>query len=232
MSASPRRSPFFAPFRILRAHPQLVLSAAIGLGALMILPPALRHSTRLLIGWNIGLIAYFILVASLISQATHQAIRRRAQLLDEGRGMILMLSVLVATASFGAIIDELATVRDLHGAEKYWGIALTLLTVITSWLFLHLTFALHYAHEYYFANIVAAETHARGIRGLDFPGSSNPNYIDFIYFAYAIGVSFATSDVNVTKTIFRSAVLVHSIIAFFYNSLILALMVNIGSNLI
>jgi len=232
MSASPRRSPFLAPVRILRAHPQLALSAAIGFGALLILPPALRHSTRLLIGWNIGLIAYFILVASLIMQANHQAIRRRAQLLDEGRAMILILSVLVATASFGAIIDELATVRDLHGGEKYWGIGLTLLTVITSWLFLHLTFALHYAHDYYFADIPVAEAHIRGVRGLDFPGAHNPNYIDFIYFAYAIGVSFATSDVNVTRTNFRITVLAHSIVAFFYNSLILALMVNIGSNLI
>ena len=232
MPASPRRSPFLAPYRILRAHPQLALSAAIGLGALVILPPGLRHSTRLLIGWNIGLIAYFILVASLIAQASHQAIRRRAQLLDEGRAMILMLSVLVATASLGAIIDELGTVRDLRGGEKYWGIGLTLLTVITSWLFLHLTFALHYAHDFYFAEISADQSHTTGVRGLDFPGVHNPNYLDFIYFAYAIGVSFATSDVNVTQTNFRAMVLVHSIIAFFYNSFILALMVNIGSNLI
>jgi uncharacterized membrane protein len=231
MSAGSRRSPFLAPARILQAHPQLTLSAAIGLGALLLLPPALRHSTRLLIAWNIGLIAYFILVASLIMQANHQAIRRRAQVLDEGRAMILMLSVLVATASFGAIIAELATVRNLHDGEKYWDIGLTLLTVMTSWLFLHLTFALHYAHDYYFADISTAEAHVRGIRGLDFPGVNNPNYIDFIYFAYAIGVSFATSDVNVTKTNFRVMVLLHSIVAFFYNSFILALMVNIGGNL-
>lgn len=232
MSASPSRSPFLAPFRILRAHPQLALSAAIGFGALLILPPPLRHSTRLLIGWNIGLIAYFILVASLIMHASHQAIRRRAQLLDEGRAVILMLSVLVVIASFGAIIAELATVRDLHGSDKYWGIGLTLLTVITSWMFLHLTFALHYAHDYYFADIPANEAHVRGMRGLEFPGAANPNYVDFIYFAYAIGVSFATSDINVTKTNVRGTVLVHSIVSFFYNSFILALMVNIGSNLI
>lgn len=232
MSASSRRSPFLAPFRILRAHPQLALSAAIGIGALIILPPALRTSTRLLIGWNIGLVAYFILVAAQIARASHQAIRRRAQLLDEGRAMILVLSVFVATASFGAIIDELASVRDLQGVAKYWGVGLTLLTVMTSWLFLHLTFALHYAHDYYFADIPADETHMRGARGLDFPGVHNPNYVDFIYFAYAIGVSFATSDVNVTKTNFRAMVLFHSIISFFFNSFIVALMVNMGSNLI
>lgn len=232
MSASHRRSPFLAPFRILRAHPQLTLSAAIGMGALMILPPGLRQSTRLLIGWNIGLIAYFILVASLIAQANHHAIRRRAQLLDEGRAMILMLSVLVATASFGAIIEELGMVKELHGVEKYWEIGLTLLTVITSWLFLHLTFALHYAHEYYFADIAASETQMRGANGLDFPGVDRPNYLDFLYFAFTIGVSFATSDVNITRPLFRATALVHSIVAFFYNSIILALMVNIGSNLI
>ena len=146
--------------------------------------------------------------------------------------MILMISVLVATASFGAIIDELGAVRELHGGQKYWGIGLTLLTVITSWLFLHLTFALHYAHDFYFADIPHHDPHARGVRGLDFPGVNNPNYVDFIYFAYAIGVSFATSDVNVTQTNFRAMVLVHSVISFFYNSFILALMVNMGSNLI
>ena len=232
MSASHRRSPILAPFRILRAHPQLALSAAIGLGALAILPPALRPSTQLLIGWNIGLIAYFILVASQISRASHQAIRRRAQLLDEGRAMILMIRVLVATASFGAIIIELGSVKELQGVEKYWGICLTLLTVITSWLFLHLTFALHYAHDYYFSDTPIHDPKTRGLRGLDFPGISNPNYLDFIYFAYAIGVSFATSDVNVTRTNFRTIVLAHSIISFFFNSFILALMVNIGGNLI
>ena len=232
MSASPRRSPLLAPFRILRAHPQLALSAAIGLGALAILPPALRPSTRLLIGWNIGLIAYFILVASQISRASHQAIRRRAQSLDEGRAMILMISVLVATASFGAIIYELGAVRELQGSDKYWGTGLTLLTVVTSWLFLHLTFALHYAHDFYFADIPNHDPHTRGVRGLDFPGVHNPDYLDFIYFSCAIGVSFATSDVNVTRSNFRAMVLIHSVISFFFNSFILALMVNMGSNLI
>lgn len=218
-----------APIRVVRARPQLFVSAVVGLGAFSLLPPEMRPFSRALVGWNIGLVFYFALVASLISSANHAAIRERARMLDEGGVMILMLTTAIACASFGAIIVELGALRDIDGLQKHWNLILTIVTVVSSWLFLHLTFALHYAHEYYLDD---EDDEGRTTVGLLFPQTDSPRYIDFLYFAYTVGVSCATSDVEVCTREFRGIVLIHALIAFFFNTMILALLVNIGSNII
>ena len=223
------RARLLAPIRVIRARPQLFVSAIVGLAAYTILPPEMRPFSRALVGWNIGLVFYFALVASLISSANHTVIRQRARMLDEGGVMILMLTTAIACASFGAIIVELGALRDVEGLHKHWNLILTIVTVINSWLFLHLTFALHYAHEYYLDEIEdGGETKV----GLLFPERESPSYIDFLYFSYTIGVSGATSDVEVCTREFRGIVLIHALLAFFFNTMILALLVNIGSNIL
>jgi uncharacterized membrane protein len=218
-----------APVRVIRARPQLFVSAVIGLAAFTILPPEMRPFSRGLVGWNIGLLFYFALVASLISSANHAAIRQRARMLDEGGIMILMLTTAIACASFGAIIVELGALRDVETLQKHWNLILTIVTVVNSWLFLHLTFALHYAHEYY---LDEEDDGGKTRAGLLFPETESPRYIDFLYFSYTIGVSCATSDVEVCTREFRGTVLIHALLAFFFNTMILALLVNIGSNII
>lgn len=217
------------PIRVIRARPQLFVSAAVGLAAFTILPPEMRPFSRALVGWNIGLVFYFALVASLISSANHSAIRQRARMLDEGGVMILMLTTAIACASFGAIIVELGALRDVEAFQKHWNLILTIVTVVNSWLFLHLTFALHYAHEYYLDD---EDDSGQTKRGLVFPETDSPRYIDFLYFSYTIGVSCATSDVEVCTREMRGIVVIHALIAFFFNTMILALLVNIGSNII
>jgi len=233
LSKIPRRaSPILAPFRIIRARPQLFVSVTLGLAVGSLLPQAMQPVSRALIGWNAFTLCYLALVAMSVAGATHETIRERAQHLDEGRFVMLLLTTAIATASFGAVVVQLGSVKGMDGWEKGASVALTIITVLNSWLFLHLTFAFHYAHEYYFEeeSDPGEPPEARG--GLHFPNTKTPQYIDFLYFSYVIGVAFQTADVETCSSPMRLLVATHGIVAFFFNTTILALMVNIASQLV
>ncbi|MEF3367807.1 DUF1345 domain-containing protein [Methylocystis sp. 9N] len=230
---APRRpSPILAPYRVMRARPQLFLSLALGLAVGFSLPDAMQPVARALVAWNAVVLCYFALVAMFVSGATHHTIRERAQQFDEGRFAMLLLTTAIATASFGAVVVELGSVKSMQGWEKGGAVALTLATVLNSWLFLHLTFAFHYAHEYYFEEERDAGEPPEARGGLHFPNTKTPQYIDFLYFAYVIGVAFQTADVETCSGPMRLLVATHGIVAFFYNTTILALMVNVASQLV
>ncbi|MGD9659568.1 MAG: DUF1345 domain-containing protein [Methylocystis sp.] len=227
-----RASAILAPFRIIRARPQIFLSFALGIIVGFLLPRAMQPMARALVAWNVVVLCYFALVYMLIAGATHDTIRKRAQRLDEGRFVMLLLTTAIATASFGAVVIELGSVKSMEGWEKGAAVLLTIVTVLNSWLFLHLTFAFHYAHEFYFEeeHDLHEPPTARG--GLHFPNTRMPQYIDFLYFSYVIGVASQTADVETCSSPMRRLVATHGVVAFFYNTTILALMVNIASQLV
>jgi len=230
---APRRAAsILAPLRIMAARPQLFLSLAFGVAVQFLLPIAIQPLARTLLAWNAVALCYFALVKILVSRATHETIRERAQRLDEGSAVMLLLTTTIAVISLGAIVVELASVKSMLGWEKGAAIALVIVTVFNSWLFLHLTFAFHYAHEYYFEEERApgAPPETRG--GLHFPNTPAPQYIDFLYFSYVIGVAFQTADVEICSPAMRKLAATHGIVAFFYNTTILALLVNIASQLV
>ncbi len=116
--------------------------------------------------------------------------RHRAQLQDDGKYAILCLTVVAAVASLAAIGGELSVVKDLHGWVRGAHVALSGLTVLSSWSFIQTMFALHYAHDYYMA---ACHGHKPG---LSFPEDPAPDYGDFFHFAAIIGTSGQTADVS------------------------------------
>ncbi len=227
-----RRSRLLTPFRVLLARPQLFVASAVGIACGLLLPHELRPVTRAVIGWNVGVVAYFCLIAILMSRSTHETIRERAKMLDEGRGVMLVLATAAACAAFGAIIVELGAVKQAESAAKFAIIGLTIVTVINSWMFLHLTFAFHYAHEFYADEERTPEDPWDTRGGLVFPGTTNPQYVDFMYFSFIIGVACQTADVATSSATMRATALAHGVIAFFYNTTILALMVNIASQFV
>ena len=233
LSDIPRRaSAILAPFRIVRARPQLFLSVVFGLVVGFLMPHAVQPISRALIGWNALTLCYFALIAVFISGATHDTIRERAQQLDEGRVVMLLLTTAIATASFGAVVIQLGSVKYMQGWEKNASIALTIVTVLNSWLFLHLTFAFHYAHEFYLEEEHDPQEPPAARGGLHFPNTRMPQYVDFLYFSYVIGVAFQTADIETCSSPMRLLVATHGIVAFFYNTTILALMVNVASQLV
>lgn len=214
--------------RIFLARGTLLLCAAIGILAAAILPSSLAPLlvTRLIIGWNIGAGLYLLLAFRMMFWSTHERMQTRALLHDEGKIIVLALVVTAALASLGAIVAELAVAKAMHGEQRQIHVALAALTILSSWAFTQVMFAIHYAHDYY-----AAE--ARGMPGgLAFPGMHAPDYGDFLYFACVIGTSAQTADVAFTTRPMRRTGLVHCVLAFFFNATLLALTINIASGML
>lgn len=214
--------------RLILARPRLILSAIAGVVVTCLLPSwlAMHEVTRLIIGWNTGACLYLVLAMRMMFWSSHERMRRRAIEQDEGRLTVLTLVVIAAIASLGAIVAELAVGKDVHGFIRYAHIGLAALTIVSSWLFTQVMFALHYAHDFY-----AAE--ARGHPGgLEFPGGHQPDYGDFLYFSCVIGTSAQTADVSFSSRSMRRIGLVHSVLAFFFNTTLVALTINIASGLI
>ncbi|HXW71444.1 MAG TPA: DUF1345 domain-containing protein [Methylocella sp.] len=214
--------------RIIRGHPRLFLAMAAGGLAELALPAHLAFATRFLIDWNVGVWFYFAAVAVMMARATPQTMRHRAKVTDEGKIFILVFTSLAACVSIAAIVAQLAAAKELTGILKGLHMALAGATIISAWLFIHLSFALHYAHEYFDELLEGAGQ--RG--GLKFPGTEQPDYYDFLYFSYVIGVACQTADVTIPSAQMRRTALVHCVLAFFFNSAVLALTINIAAGLI
>ncbi|WP_375415153.1 DUF1345 domain-containing protein [uncultured Bradyrhizobium sp.] len=226
MASKDAEDPFLARFRKMSRPARLVyarrrtfVSIALGITAFFLLPGSLRLVTRLLIGWDIFVALYLVLVYALVMRSGLAHIRHNAILQDDGRFLILLVTALGAFASIVAIIFGL---DDQHRSSPE--LALATATIALSWAAVHTTFALHYAHEYY-----------RGDRpgGLDFPSGhedEKPDYWDFVYFSFVIGMTAQVSDVGVTSKIIRRTATVHGIISFVFNTALVALMVNIAAS--
>jgi uncharacterized membrane protein len=212
--------------RIIRARPRLFISALLGLAAFIVVTifSDWRIATKLLIGWDAGVIAYLILFTSLAARSDSHGIRRRAALQDEGQLAIMMLTVAAGMASLAAIFAELG---QSPGNPRLPGhMILAAATILLSWGFIHSMFGLHYAREYY------APGRDHRIGGMAFPEDSEPDYWDFAYFAFTIGMCAQVSDVTVSSKSVRRTVLVHSILSFIFNVALLALTVNIAASAI
>ena len=209
------------PVRVVYARPRTFASVIIGIGAFLLLPPSLRPVTRALLGWDICIAAYLLLVYTMVVRSGLTHIKRNAVRQDDGRFAILMVTALGAFASIAAIVFEL-------GAAQHSVPALTLatVTIALSWAAVHTTFALHYAHEFY-----------RGTKpgGLQFPSGDtheNADYWDFVYFSFVIGMTAQVSDVGITDKTIRRTATAHGIVSFIYNTALVALMVNIAASAI
>ena len=212
---------------VFKVRPRLYIVAVLGVLTGLLLPHGIASQpiTRWLIAWNVGAWLYVALAAVMMIRSSQGHMRHRAQLQDDGKYVILALTVFAAVASLVAIAFELAVVKDLHGWSRGLHIGLAGLTVLSSWSFIQVMFTLHYAHDYYMA---ACHGHKPG---LSFPEDPDPDYGDFFYFAAVIGTSGKTADVSfVTKPMRRIGSL-HCILAYLFNTTVLALLINIGASL-
>jgi uncharacterized membrane protein len=207
-----------------RARPRLFISIAVGvvLTAAAVGLTDWRPTTRLIAGWDLAVALYLALALHLMASSDVRRIRRHAAAQDEGQLTILACTVAAAVASLAAIFAELRS--SAGGGRPASSVLLAALTIFLSWVFIHTIFALHYAHEFY---------DDTGGRGMAFPGGElNPDYWDFVYFSFVIGMTFQVSDVQVTSKLVRRVVVAHGAVSFFYNVAVLAMMVNIGGEFI
>jgi uncharacterized membrane protein len=212
----------------LRVRPRLLISAAAA-GVVSLMAPSLgqmRPITQGLLGWNAGIWLYLVLALWMMARSDAVYIQKRARTQDEGATAILLLVVLAALASLLAIVAELSVTKADHTATRSAHIALTVATILGSWAFTQVMFALHYAHDYY------AERASGRAGGLQFPDTEAPDYLDFLYFSVVIGTSAQTADVAFATSRLRRVGLVHCILAFLFNASLIALMINVGSSLL
>lgn len=212
---------------VLEIHRHLLVSALFGVAFYLLLADVLPREADILVGWNSAVILYIGWTLQVMRQVPHtvEAMQQRARYHDEGRGVVLFLSVTTAALSLVAIVGELIASREAGNMLPH--MALAGVTVITSWMFVHFIFALHYAHVYY-------DKHQGGLyEGLDIPGHEPvPDYWDFLYFSFIIGTSAQTADININRRHMRRIALVHCIIAFFFNTTVLALAINAAAGLL
>lgn len=214
--------------RQLRTRPRLYGSMLCGVLTYLFSPDVLdgRETTRLLLAWNVGALLYLGLAGAMMARATHSSMRRRAIQEDEGKFVVLGGVIVATVACLAAIVLELTHVKGADAALRNGRLALSALTIVTAWAFIHLMFALHYAHDYY------RDQSAQRSGGLQFPGEDAPDYWDFVYFAAVIGTSAQTADVSFTSRAMRRLGLVHCTLAYAFNTTLLALTINIASGLL
>jgi uncharacterized membrane protein len=205
-----------------RARPRLLLALAAGVATALLVPEPVRPMLRAVIGWDIGVICYLVLIMSMAVAATPQSMHERAALEDATRWVFLAL---MAGAAWFSMFALLGILHEARGASGHLSVELTLLagaTILLSWVLAHTAFAVHYAHDYY-ADLAIARA-----PGLLFPGErSEPDYWDFLYFSFVVGMTCQVSDVQVAARFWRRLVLAHGVVSFLFNTVVLALCINL-----
>lgn len=224
MAKAARKSRPSRVHTVVRLHARLFAAAGVMLvtAAALFALTDLRVASKILIAWDAGVAVYLARAIAVMAAAETQHIRKRACEEDEGAFALLVLPVAAAIASLAAIFAELSIAKqsDPYGGHS----ALAILTVLLSWTFIHTLFTLHYAHSFY--------GEGERANGLEFPGKNKPDYWDFAYFSFVVGMTFQVSDVAVNNPLIRRLVWAHGVLSFLFNTAIIAVTVNLATNAI
>jgi uncharacterized membrane protein len=191
------------------------------------LPGSLPVTTRGLLAWDLGVLVFLLLAAQLFVSEPPELMPAAAEAQQEGEWTIFGITLAVVVVSFVAVSSEFSGIKNGEPEGQAWKVALVAFTLFLSWLMTHVTFAFRYAHEFY-----ARDTGGPDVdRGLDFPKEKQPDYLDFLYFALVLGMTFQVSDVQITSRKLRRVSTLHGLLSFLFNTVIVALTVNIAAGL-
>ncbi|MFL6583944.1 MAG: DUF1345 domain-containing protein [Chthoniobacterales bacterium] len=207
------------------ARHRLVIAGLVAVAVFVSLRGRVSLSTELLATWNAFGFCVLLLAWLTIVTTPPAKLRQRAKEQDVSRLLIFIFVVAAACTSLFSIIWLLRANKAGAHQQLYLSghVALTILAIACAWLLLHTVFGLRYAHTFYGDDDENAE-HRHG--GLDFPGERFPNYVDFAYFSFVIGMTFQVSDVQITSRQIRGLVLLHGLLSFVFNTVILALAIT------
>lgn len=213
--------------RSLNVHHRLTLAgllAALTYGLLT----HLSFAMRALCAWDVGAGTYLLLAWLTISGANSDITRTSTQTLRQSGNAVLSGVLLAAVISAASLVFLFKSAQAESAGWLLVHVSLTFLALGFSWFLIHTRFAFHYAHRYY--NVRESEIETGG--GLKFPGDREPDYLDFAYFSLVIGMTSQVSDVLVTSLRMRRLVLMHGVLSFGFNVIVVALSVNIFASLI
>ncbi len=210
---------------------QLRLLLSIGAAGIVaaFLPNEVHLATRVLCLWDAAMLCFLILTWWAMFWATPETMRRNAQQQDISRLIILTLITAAACISVFAISFLLRDSKHTSSPLFWFHLGLASITILGSWSMVHTIFAAHYAHGYYRENASLSQLQSEE---LDFPGDIEPDYWDFLYFSFVIGMTSQVSDVQILSRSLRKLALFHGVLSFFFNTMILAMSINIIAGLI
>ncbi len=183
--------------------------------------------THIMISWDIFSLCMIIMSWITFSVTTSEQIRSQARVQDSSR-MLIFITVLVSTfAGFLAVLLLIISKKDFKDTEALH-LVVAIGGMLFAWFLVHTIFTFRYAHIFYGDDEDKPDTHAGG---LDFPGDKKPDYIDFAYYSFVLGMTFQVSDVDITSKRLRRLSLLHSILSFFFNTVMIALTINIMAGL-
>jgi uncharacterized membrane protein len=207
---------------------------ALGAGVCVFLATLTLHRLpfQLILSWNAFAITAIVLAWVRIVFADAKCAVLTAKLQDTGRTVIFSLVLVGACASLFAVAFLLGTAKGTGGARLGEHVGLAALTVVCSWFLIHTVFTMHYAHAYYRSE--DPDERGKHGAGVNFPGDEEdePDFLDFAYFSFVIGMTFQVSDVAITSKVIRRLSLVHAMLSFLFNTVILALAINLASSLV
>ena len=208
-------------------RPRVLFGALAGVAAFMLMPAYVKPAVKTALAWDIGGLVYLALAVQLMTRHKGETIRTRAARADDGGAVILAIILIAIWASFAAMTGLAGEVKEAPKAEKQLYLALAAATLFISWLVTQIVFTIHYAHHHYKRNPDGSEGSA-----LIFPGDGKPDYWDFLYFATSIGATSQTSDIAIRTKDMRRLVTLHAVVSFFFNTMVLAITINIAAGLI
>lgn len=213
------------------SHHRLLVSVAVSILTFFLIRNSISLQMALMISWDVFVFSVISLVWLLFIVAKPWQVQRLAGAQDNSRGFIFLLVTLAAMASVFAVIILLQTSAHLSQKQVLHHVLVAILSVVCSWVLLHTIFALRYAHIFY-ENVKPDDQGHQCGSGLLFPEEKSPDYIDFAYFSFVVGMTFQVSDVEISSRRIRRLTLAHSLLSFMFNTVIVALSINVVSGLI
>jgi uncharacterized membrane protein len=210
--------------KLVRDHPRIWIALAVGVAVYFFLPVSWTVLSRVLVCWNCGVALFLALLAVWMTHLTAEQICTRYIEEDESAPFILGVVIVAALLSLVAIVEPLATMKQVSGSERAAHFALAAVTLVNSWILVPTMFTTHYADMFYSAN--------EDNRPLHFPETPMPVFWDFAYFSFTIAAACQTADVATLNADVRRVVIGHTLISFLFNASILGFAINVTAGLI
>jgi len=204
-----------------------VVLAGIAYLLLLLLTSSVEVIIRIMIAWSVFALSYIITSCVVFFTQSSLYIRKHSKQEDGSRIYVFLLIVITSFASLFTVLLLMLS-QNRENTPEVLFIPVAVSCMVFSWLMVHIIFAFHYAHLYYGDDTNDSSKHAEG---LEFPGEKKPDYIDFVYFSFVIGMTFQVSDTNVTSRSIRRLVLLHGLLSFGLNTFVVALTINIIAGL-
>jgi uncharacterized membrane protein len=225
-----RRARWYSPrsvWRSIAIRPRVYGGALVGIATLLLMPHSASWAVRGAAAWCTGGGTYLLFSYGIMSSCDSERIRSLAARQDDSAVVILALVLLAIFASFASIFGLVNEAKEASREGRLAYVGLAAATILIAWAVMQVVFTLHYAHEHYAPHNLARD----GTGSLDFPNDPTPDYWDFLYFATSIGATSQTSDVSIRSKGMRRLVTLHAVVSFFFNTMVLAMTINLAASM-